>query len=187
MKTSLLCCCFLAAFAVVQPAAAQSLETPPPTTVCAELDADSDGVGDCADKCPASQPGQVIGPDGCSVPLAIDLKGVNFDFNQSVLRPDALAILDEAVALLGKYPQLRVQVAGHADSIGTRRYNQGLSERRARAVYDYLAGHGIDASRLLGPKGYGETRPIAPNLNPDGSDNPEGRARNRRTELDVRN
>jgi len=121
------------------------------------------------------------------VPLTIDLKGVNFDFDKATLRPDAVAILDEAVAILGKYPDLKVEVAGHTDAIGTEQYNQGLSERRAQAVYDYLAGHGIDAGRMVGPSGYGETRPIAPNTNEDGSDNPEGRAKNRRTELNVQN
>ncbi|WP_460827505.1 OmpA family protein, partial [Luteimonas notoginsengisoli] len=55
------------------------------------------------------------------------------------------------------------------------------------AVYDYLTSNGIDAGRLVGPVGYGESRPIAPNTNDDGSDNPEGRARNRRTELNVQN
>ena len=75
----------------------------------------------------------------------------------------------------------------HTDSVGTEQYNQGLSERRATAVYDYLTSNGIDASRLQGPTGYGESRPIAPNTNPDGTDNPEGRARNRRTELNVQN
>ena len=54
-------------------------------------------------------------------------------------------------------------------------------------MYDYLTAHGIGANRLAGPVGYGESRPIAPNTNPDGTDNPEGRARNRRTELDVQN
>jgi OOP family OmpA-OmpF porin len=154
---------------------------------CADLDDDGDGVNNCDDKCPGSQAGQAIGPDGCPVPLTIDLKGVNFDFDKSTLRPDAVAILDEAISILGKYPQLRVEVAGHTDSIGTEEYNQGLSDRRARAVYDYLTGHGIDAGRLAGPTGYGESRPIAPNTNEDGSDNPEGRAKNRRTELNVQN
>ncbi len=104
-----------------------------------------------------SAAGQAIGPDGCPVPLTIDLKGVNFDFDKDTLRPDAVAILDEAVSILGKYPQLRVEVAGHTDSIGTEQYNQGLSERRAKAVYDYLTGHGVDAGRLVGPNGFGET------------------------------
>ncbi|HVR82651.1 MAG TPA: outer membrane beta-barrel protein [Luteimonas sp.] len=160
---------------------------PPPVADCSAMDDDGDGVNNCNDKCPGSQAGQAIGPDGCPVPLTIDLKGVNFDFDESTLRPDGVAILDEAVSILGRYPELRVEVAGHTDSIGTEQYNQGLSERRARTVYDYLTGHGIDAGRMVGPNGYGETRPIAPNTNPDGSDNPEGRARNRRSELNVQN
>ena len=159
----------------------------PPPADCSMLDDDGDGVNNCDDKCPGSQVGQAIGPDGCPVPLTIDLKGVNFDFDQATLRPDATAILDEAISILGRYPQLRVEVAGHTDSIGTEQYNQGLSERRAQAVYDYLGAHGIGADRLVGPVGYGESRPIAPNTNPDGSDNPEGRASNRRTELNVQN
>ena len=154
---------------------------------CSALDDDRDGVNNCNDKCPSTQAGQAVGPDGCPVPLTIDLKGVNFDFDKATLRPDAVAILDEAVSVLEKYPQLRVEVAGHTDSIGSEQYNQGLSERRARAVYDYLAAHGIDRARMAGPTGYGESRPIAPNTNPDGSDNPEGRAMNRRTELNVQN
>ena len=160
---------------------------PTPATDCSSLDDDGDGVNNCDDKCPGSQAGQTIGPDGCPVPLTIDLKGVNFDFDQSTLRPDGVVILDEAISILGRYPELRVEVAGHTDSIGSDEYNQGLSERRARTVYDYLTGHGIDAGRLVGPNGYGESRPIAPNTNEDGSDNPEGRARNRRSELNVQN
>jgi len=154
---------------------------------CADMDDDGDGVNNCDDKCPGSEAGQTIGPDGCPVPVSIDLKGVNFDFDKSTLRPDAVAILNEAIEILKRYPDLKVEVAGHTDSIGTDAYNQGLSERRARAVYDYLTSNGIDASRLVGPNGYGESRPIAPNTNPDGSDNPEGRAQNRRTELNVQN
>ncbi|MBC7989574.1 MAG: OmpA family protein [Luteimonas sp.] len=154
---------------------------------CADSDSDGDGVNDCDDKCPGSQAGQTIGPDGCPVPVSIDLKGVNFDFDKSTLRPDAVAILNEAIEILKRYPELRVEVAGHTDSKGTDAYNQALSERRARAVYDYLTSNGIDAGRLVGPVGYGESRPIAPNTNDDGSDNPEGRARNRRTELNVQN
>ena len=120
-------------------------------------------------------------------PITIDLTGVNFDFDRSTLRPDAVQILNEAVEILRRYPDLGVEVAGHTDSVGAEQYNQGLSERRAQAVYDYLTSNGIDSSRLRGPIGYGESRPIAPNTNPDGSDNPEGRARNRRTELNVQN
>ena len=155
------------------------VEPTPPAPACDTLDGDGDGVNDCNDKCPNSQAGEVIGADGCAVKLTIDLKGVNFDFDKATLRPDAVVILDEAVAVLQKYPQLRVEVAGHTDSKGKDAYNQKLSERRAQAVYDYLTGKGIDASRLVGPNGYGETRPI------DTNDTEEGRANNRRTELNV--
>jgi OOP family OmpA-OmpF porin len=171
------------------PKAAAPVVAPPPVAApsCADLDDDGDGVNNCNDKCPNSQPGQAIGPDGCPVPISIDLKGVNFDFDKATLRSDAVSILGEAAEILKRYPDLRVEVAGHTDSKGTDAYNQKLSERRATAVYDYLTGQGVAASRLTGPVGYGEARPIAPNTNADGSDNPEGRAKNRRTELNVQN
>jgi OOP family OmpA-OmpF porin len=167
--------------------AVEPAPAPAPVATCADKDSDGDGVNDCNDKCPNTQAGQTVGPDGCPVPVTIDLRGVNFDFDKSTLRPDAVAILNEAIEVLKKYPELKVEVAGHTDSIGTDAYNQKLSERRAKAVYDYLTSNGIDAGRLVGPHGYGESRPIAPNTNPDGSDNPEGRAQNRRTELNVQN
>ncbi len=167
--------------------AVEPAPAPAPVVTCADKDSDGDGVNDCNDKCPNSPAGQTVGPDGCPVPVTIDLRGVNFDFDKSVLRPDAVAILNEAIEVLKKYPALRVEVAGHTDSIGTDAYNQKLSERRAKAVFDYLTSNGVDAGRLVGPHGYGESRPIAPNTNADGSDNPEGRAKNRRTELNVQN
>jgi OOP family OmpA-OmpF porin len=154
---------------------------PPPAPTCDQLDDDGDGVNNCEDKCPASQAGQAIGPDGCPVALTIDLRGVNFDFDRATLRPESAAILDEAAEVLGKYPQLKVEVAGHTDSVGADAYNQGLSERRAKAAYDYLLAHGVSAAQLVGPNGYGESRPI------DSNDNSDGRARNRRTELNVQN
>jgi OOP family OmpA-OmpF porin len=156
-------------------------EPEPVQQTCADLDDDGDGVNNCDDKCPNSEAGQAIGPDGCPVPLTIDLKGVNFDFDKDTLRPDAEAILAEAVSILQKYPQLKVEVAGHTDSVGTEQYNQGLSERRAATVYKYLTDNGVGADRLVGPNGFGESRPI------DTNDTAEGRARNRRTELNVQN
>src|SRR5690606_24132050 len=95
-------------------------------------------------------------------PITIDLNGVNFDFDRSTLRPDAVAILNEAVEILKRYPDMRVEVAGHTDLCGADAYNQSLSERRAKAVYDYMTSNGIDAGRLAGPIGYGESRPLTP-------------------------
>ena len=120
----------------------------------------------------------------------IDLRGVEFKFDHprvgeklvpSLKAPTAesVQILDEAVDTLKRYPNIHVEVDGHTDSKGTDAYNQKLSERRAKGVYDYLTAHGVDASRLDGPKGFGESQPI------DTNDTAEGRQRNRRTELNV--
>ena len=162
----------------------------PVETSCRDLDDDKDGVNNCDDRCPNTAAGTTVGPDGC--PLAnvnIDLRGVNFKFDRpkkgeknigpTLQEPttESIAILDQAVDTLQRNPSLRVEVVGHTDAVGTDEYNQGLSERRARIVYDYLTSHGIDASRLSGPTGYGESRPI------DSNETKEGRARNRRTEL----
>ncbi|SHE61680.1 OmpA family protein [Thermomonas hydrothermalis] len=133
---------------------------PEPMKTCADMDDDGDGVNNCDDKCPGSQAGQTIGPDGCPVAVSIDLKGVNFDFDKDTLRPDAVAILNEAVEILKRYPELKVEVAGHTDQCGKEGYNQKLSERRAKVVYDFLTSNGIDASRLAGPNGYGFSRPL---------------------------
>ncbi|MFT4256568.1 MAG: OmpA family protein [Pseudoxanthomonas sp.] len=129
---------------------------------------------------PAPAPAPPPPPDK----ITIDLNGVNFDFDKSTLRPDSIEILNTAAEILTRYPELRVEVAGHTDLCGKDAYNQGLSERRARAVYDYLTGKGIDASRLAGPIGYGESRP----LEPTGQTLPGCKSeKNRRTELNVLN
>ncbi len=114
----------------------------------------------------------------------IVLRGINFDFDKSNIKPEWAGVLDEAALIMKDYPNMKVMIEGHTDSKGTEPYNQKLSERRARAVFDYLANKGISPSRMQ-TIGYGETRPIASNTNPDGSDNPEGRALNRRVELSV--
>lgn len=106
-----------------------------------------------------------------------------FDFDQANLKTDVIRALDEAIEIIKKYPKMVVEVAGHADSKGSDSYNQQLSFRRARVAYDYLVSNGVKPSQLLGPKGYGENLPIAPNTEADGSDYPLGRAYNRRIEL----
>lgn len=166
------------------PPAAPVVAPPPAAPSCADLDDDGDGVNNCDDKCPDSQPGQTIGPDGCPVPVSIDLKGVNFDFDKSNLRPDAVAILSEATQILVRYPDLRVEVAGHTDLCGKEDYNQKLSERRATTVYNYLTQNGVAASRLTGPIGYGESRPLEQTPQTFPACKSE---KNRRTELNVQN
>jgi OOP family OmpA-OmpF porin len=130
------------------------------------------------DKCPNTRPGAVVDLDGCEVEAVISLEGVHFDFDKSTLRPEAITILNEAAALLKTNERVVVEVAGHTDSVGSEQYNQGLSERRANAVRDYLTSQGITATRLSA-RGYGELQPVATN------DTDEGRQANRRVELIV--
>ena len=155
---------------------------PPPAPNCADMDDDNDGVNNCNDKCPNSQAGETIGPDGCKVAVSIDLKGVNFDFDKATLRPDSVTILNEAVEILKRYPEMRFEVAGHTDLCGEEGYNQTLSQKRADAVYNYLTSNGIDSSRISGPTGYGETRPLVQTEQTTPGCRNET---NRRTELNV--
>jgi OOP family OmpA-OmpF porin len=130
------------------------------------------------DKCPNTRPGAVVDLDGCEVEAVIELEGVYFDFDKATIKPEGKAVLDEAAALLNKHERVVVEVAGHTDSVGSDAYNQGLSERRANSVKDYLTAQGVTATRLTA-KGYGEAQPVASN------DTKEGRAENRRVELIV--
>lgn len=164
---------------------------PPVEPHCSELDDDGDGVNNCDDLCPNTAAGTIVGPDGCPLKVVIDLRGVNFKFDrpsvgESNIEPtlqeptsDSISILEQAIDALNRYPEIRVELHGHTDSVGTDEYNQRLSERRAQIVNDYLLSHGIDASRIVDVRGYGESQPI------DTNDTREGRARNRRTELNV--
>jgi len=125
---------------------------------------------------PAAEPPPPAAPP---VVEKIILRGVNFDFDKDGIRADAGVILDEAAGMLtGAHTGARVRIEGHADATGPEAYNQGLSERRAKSVRDYLISHGVEASRLTSV-GYGESRPISSN------DTREGRALNRRVELQV--
>lgn len=98
---------------------------------------------------------------------------VLFDFDKSVLKPEGKAALDTIVSELKQFPKDTVMVEGHTCNIGTDVYNQGLSERRAKAVVDYLVSQGIEPGRISSV-GYGETKPAVPN------DTPANRALNRR-------
>ncbi len=144
------------------------------------LDSDGDGVPDSLDQCSNSPAGDRVDAKGCSLPKVMNLKGVTFDDDQATLRPDAIAILDDAVANFQRYPGMKIEVAGHTDSNNTPLHNQELSERRAKTVMDYFVSKGVAADRLSF-KGFGETQPIASN------DTAIGRAENRRVELRMQN
>jgi photosystem I P700 chlorophyll a apoprotein A2 len=109
---------------------------------------------------------------------------VLFDFGSAALRRDAREQLSLIAGLAASHPEAAVTIGGHADAVGESADNQALSEDRASAVAAALQTLGVDGDRMTAT-GFGESRPVAPNANPDGSDNPEGRQRNRRVEVLV--
>lgn len=151
-----------------------------------ERDGDGDGVPDSRDRCPNTAPGQQVDAVGCPILFVVEegqarplvLSGVNFEVNRSRLTPESFRILNDVAESLIANADVRIEVAGHTDSTGPYDLNMRLSQARAQAVKAYLAGQGVDPSRMLA-RGYGPDRPIATN------DTAEGRAQNRRVELHL--
>ncbi len=142
----------------------------------APMDADAITLNNpqiCLDKVFPPPPGQ---------PIVLD--NVYFDYEKWALLSESSTTLDYLVQKLNENPEVKIEIGGHTDSNGEDDYNQVLSQRRAEACVKYIISKGIDKSRLTA-KGYGETQPLSPNTNDDGSDNPEGRAKNRRTAFTV--
>ena len=117
--------------------------------------------------------------------IKIDLAAdVLFDFDKADLRSEAGPALEKVAAVLRAYPKGAVAIDGHTDGKGADQYNQKLSERRAESVRRWLANAGI--ATPMGARGWGKTKPVAPNVKPDGSDDPIGRQKNRRVEITVK-
>ncbi|MBL4708186.1 MAG: OmpA family protein [Flavobacteriales bacterium] len=113
------------------------------------------------------------------------LLDILYEFNSPKLTAGAMASIDTTLYLiLTNNPTIKVRIGSHTDSKGTNAYNQSLSQKRAQSVVKYLISKGVRKERLVA-KGYGESQAIAPNTNEDGSDNPEGRRLNRRTEFEI--
>lgn len=106
----------------------------------------------------------------------VAIYGIYFDFDKSNLKPGSEKMLIEMVKLMKNYPDLKVEIQGHTDSIGTKEYNLNLSERRAKTVKSFLVLYGVDPARMT-TKGYGLSNPVASNKTE------EGKALNRRVEL----
>lgn len=144
-------------------------------------DSDGDGVDDADDRCPRTAPGTAVDTIGCP-PLfsenrtPVILHGVTFETARSVLSTTSHVALDAVAASLVANPEVRIEIAGHTDAVGSRDVNQQLSQARADAVRAYLARRGVAPARMVA-RGYGETQPAASNATPD------GRAQNRRVEL----
>lgn len=120
--------------------------------------------------------------------VVVNLPDVLFEFNKYNLTADARDKARDIAEILDrpKVQRRQISVEGHTDSIGGDEYNQRLSQQRADAVTRALSTDGVDSSRLHA-RGFGKKYPIAPNKNPDGSDNPAGRAKNRRVEVIIEN
>jgi len=115
---------------------------------------------------------------------AVVLENVYFEFDKQTLKPESYEALDKLVQMLNADSAMVIELSGHTDNKGKEKYNTQLSQKRAEACVAYIAGKGIDKSRLIAV-GYGAKLPVALNSNTDGSDNPEGRDKNRRTEFKI--
>jgi outer membrane protein OmpA-like peptidoglycan-associated protein len=115
------------------------------------------------------------------IELAAD---VLFEFDKATLQPAAEDTLTKAAAIVRDKAAGAVRIEGHTDSVGNDAYNQKLSERRAESVRQWFIRRGLGTVRFSS-RGFGETQPVASNTKPDGSDDPEGRRKNRRVEIVI--
>ena len=120
--------------------------------------------------------------ESCGTVITLE-DSILFDFGESDIRPDAAQTLSKLATVLNDAKVPAAHIYGHTDSVSDEAFNLQLSEDRANAVSAELKKDGVSAT--LDATGYGETKPIAPNENPDGSDNPAGRALNRRVEIFI--
>ncbi len=157
------------------PAAAPVAAAAPVVAAAPEkcADGDGDGVCDADDKCPNTPAGDRVDKYGCSL---VSRLTVYFDFDSAELRPESITELERVVRFMNDIPSSTALVEGHTDSIGTEEYNLALSDRRAKAVFDYLSSRGVDPARLRSV-GMGEANPVASN------ETAEGRQLNRRVML----
>ena len=120
--------------------------------------------------------------ESCGTLITLE-DGVLFDFGKSEIRSDASQTLKKLADVLNNAKVPTAHIYGHTDSISDEAFNQQLSEARANAVSGELKKDGVTAT--MDATGYGESKPVAPNVNADGSDNPAGRALNRRVEIFI--
>lgn len=154
--------------------------------VCID-DNDADGLPNPEDKCPEDPENRngFEDDDGCpdEIPPELEkiagvMEGINFDNDRDVIKPGSRPVLDSAVEVLKRFPEIRVRIVGHTSSTGPYRHNIDLSHRRADSVRKYLVEHGIDGSRL-------ETDGLGPDQPIDTNETKEGQARNRRIEFTI--
>lgn len=108
--------------------------------------------------------------------ISLDLNNILFDVDSDKLRPEAQDTLNKVKDILAQHSNREIRIQGHTDNTGGKNYNIDLSTRRAKSVLDYLANQGLNTENMS-YKGYGETKPVAPNITE------EGKAKNRRVEI----
>jgi outer membrane protein OmpA-like peptidoglycan-associated protein len=170
--------------------------TPPNTQVDARgcaTDSDGDGVTDDKDKCPNTQAGVKVDSDGCPIELneretelldkgRITTREIHFVTAKWDILPESEPVLEDIGKVLIQWPQLKIEIGGHADARGSDAYNMDLTQKRAQSVLDYLAQHFPQINKdQYTAVGYGERKPVASNKTI------EGMAKNRRVEFKVLN
>jgi len=138
-----------------------------------EKDDDHDGVLNKYDECPNTPKGAPVNDKGCW-----EIGKVFFDYNKAVIKPSAIPVLKEILEVLKQNPEIKLEIKGYTDALGTDPYNMKLSKKRAEAVFQYFVKNGISAERLI-IKFFGKNNPIAPNTDE------KGRALNRRVEFTI--
>lgn len=141
-------------------------------------DADHDGVLDIGDQCPNTAAGLAVDGQGCAVEQTISLQSVTFETASAVLTGQATNVLDGFARALSGQGNIKAEIAGHTDNVGSPAFNMTLSRQRAAAVREYLISKGV-AGNLLTTTGYGQEQPIASN------DDDAGRALNRRVDFRI--
>ncbi|MGD0435511.1 MAG: OmpA family protein [Bryobacteraceae bacterium] len=126
-----------------------------------------------------------LGAKTTTTEIRIELSSdVLFDFDKADLLPKAIPELEKVATVLKSYPHAACSIEGHTDNKGLKDYNQKLSERRADSVKAWLVAHGVSSPMTI--RGWGATKPIAPNALPNGHDDLAGRQKNRRVEIVVK-
>ena len=139
-----------------------------------EKDSDGDWVPDSVDKCPNTSPNLTVDHNGCPIITTLRL---NFDFDKAFVKTIYYPELKKVAEILKNNPNLKIEVAGYTDNIGSNEYNLKLSQKRAEAVKNVLINKfGIDPNRIIA-KGYGKSYPLVPNTTDT------NRALNRRVEI----
>ncbi|SEH08046.1 OmpA family protein [Candidatus Venteria ishoeyi] len=153
--------------------------------VSVDGDNDNDGVVNSIDQCPNTPPNTSVDAVGCAktsvlVDAVLTEDHIRFDFDKAFLKPAGKAIVDKMVKFLSSDMAhvKKIMVDGHTDNTGPAKYNQGLSERRAQSVADYISAGGISSSKMV-ITGKGEEKPVATNATR------AGRSANRRVEITI--